>query len=144
RRGKMSLEGRVKRGGPEAGQTLGVSTRPPSRPWPWCAVWPYPCWSWPRRGRRRTSAPSLARPIRASPSLTASRSPPEEAEQAYRKAVALHEKLILETRNAAYEPRLRASYDRLAALVEANGRTEEAAKARRQAREFFEKRVPRP
>src|SRR5262249_47022771 len=65
----------------------------------------------------------------------------QEAEQAYRKAVAVHEKLVTETWNAAYAARLRASYDRLVALLKVCGRTRDVEKLRRQAIDYYEKRA---
>ncbi len=65
---------------------------------------------------------------------------PQDAEQAYRKSVAIHEELLTETGNAQYAARLRASYDLLVSVLKANGKAEDAEKVRRQAIELFAKR----
>jgi tetratricopeptide (TPR) repeat protein len=62
---------------------------------------------------------------------------PQEAEEVYRKAVAVHEKLVTEKWNAEYATRLRASYEKLTALLKASGKTEK--EVRRQAIGFYEK-----
>jgi len=66
---------------------------------------------------------------------------PQEAEQAYRKAVTVHEKLLTETGTLEYAARLSTSYELLVSLLKANGKAQDAERVRRQAFEFYEKRV---
>jgi tetratricopeptide (TPR) repeat protein len=66
---------------------------------------------------------------------------PDEAEQVYRKAVTVHQKLVVEFWSAEYADSLRNSNDRLAALLSATGRAEDADKVRRQAIVFYEKQL---
>jgi hypothetical protein len=62
-----------------------------------------------------------------------------DAEAAMRQAVAIYEKLVTKMGKADYAWKLRTCYDRLASLLAANGKTQNAETVHRQASGFYEK-----